>query len=103
MLVQCHSDYFTYSTEYDSYHLQDGQSPKADSSVTFDSNIFQQNFIGKDKHVVSIEGFNTVTLSGDTFSYNENYLPQSFNLISPLAALFTQTEITTLDDYDYKA
>ena len=103
VLVQCHSDDFTYSTEYNRYSLQDGQSPTTDSSVTLDSNIFQQNFVGKDKHVVSIEGFDTVTVTGDTFMLNENYLPQSFNSISPLATLFTQTEVTSLDYYDYKA
>lgn len=107
VLVQCTADSssFEYSEMYDTYTLVDGSTPTADTSVELDSNSFTGNVIGKDKHVVSIEGISTVSISSDTFTSNENYLPQIFNHLSPLAPLITSqpTTVTSLDNYDYKA
>jgi hypothetical protein len=75
MLVQCVSDEFTYQTTYDFYYLEDGITPTTDSEVTMTSNTFTGNFVGKDKHIVSIEGFEFVAIDGDSYSNNENYLP----------------------------
>lgn len=58
---------------------------------------------------MSIEGFNDVHLSSETYQNNENYLPQSFIAYSQLYQIFSVVEqdtvqpITTLDDFDAKA
>ena len=106
-MVQCTADAssFEYDEVYDSYTLIDGSSPTANTELELSGNTFTGNIIGKDKHVLSIEGISKVSLASVTFTANENYLPQLFNALSPLASLISSqpATVTSLDFYDYKA
>ena len=59
------------------------------SLVLTRKNVFRENLIGGDSSVISVSGFVRFTSEGDIFEDNVNWLPETFDEISPLAQLFT--------------